>query len=37
MSQEEESRDFHSIIYSKQAIVTVVLIALAMILLTMWE
>lgn len=37
VSQEEESRDFHSIIYSKQAVVTVVIFVVSMILLMLWE
>ena len=37
MSKEEESRDFHSIIYSKQAVITVIIFVVGMILLMCWE
>lgn len=37
LAQEEESREFHNLLYSKQGIATVALIVLAMIIFTLWE
>jgi hypothetical protein len=37
VAQEEESREFHSLLYSKQALVTVAAIVLAMIIFAIWE
>jgi hypothetical protein len=37
VAQEEESREFHNLLYSKQGLVTVALIVLAMIIFTVWE
>lgn len=37
MAPEEESREFHTLLYSKGALATVALIVAAMILFTVWE
>ena len=36
MSQDEESRDYYSILYSRQGVITVVVIALILILFILW-
>lgn len=37
MPEEEDSREFHSLLYSKGAVAVVALLVLAMILFTLWE
>lgn len=37
MAQEEESREFHALLYGKGTLAAVALIVLAMILFTIWE